>query len=889
MKVILLEPDSSVRQLVSDVLTGENHDVTAVESVAELLAVRQSAGHSIIVVAEEIVHREGLRLSQQLRAPGGNPNCMILALAGGGGACRYRDLLAAGVDDVLALPLTAEDVRLRAAIAEHRLRRGLRREHWFESLVALGSTVYLVIDRRGMVLYASPTVTTISGWTADDMVGKRVFEFLLADEIDRALRLLEEVAAKPGSRFQTLFRCWFRDGSVGIVEATAVNRLDDPLIDGIIITAKDMTGQWTAESALELSETRYRTLVETAREGIGICDPDENLVFVNPALAEILGYGREELAGINLCELTDEATFLKFRKATAERRAGASSRDEICLYTKRGALRRFALSATPLFDNSGHFTGTMGLLVDITERKRAEEKLRLSEQRYRLIAENVSDVIWTHQLHEPLEIPVTPVESEALGFAEQLLSRLHPTYVSPSVQQMLGYNVAEAMALPLDELLTPDSVLRARQTIASLLAANARSKIPAALPKLIEIEYRTKDGGTRWGEISGTTFFDDKGRIAGALTVTRNITERKRVERALRDSEFRLRRLIENMPDLVILVDRGAQIQYVNRAVGHLEPAKLLGLSGFSFMQEDCHKACQSALGAALASGEVQIVETQDIFGCWWSCRLVPLLDEGLTPQVMIICTDVTAQKRAAQEVLKEQDLLRQLLELHERDRKLLAFELHDGFAQQLTGAMMSLEAAGQLITSAPAKAVAPIRECTRLLRESIAESRRLVSGLRPPVLDQFGIVPAIEHLVDLNREEGNFEIEFVSRGRPRRLASPLENAVFRIVQETLANARRHSRSDRALVELCLADDGIRVSVRDWGIGFDVAKVHEERFGLRGVRERARLLGGCAEVASAPGEGTTVEVRLPMVERCLDVDSDTDADDWSDGLDSEFF
>ena len=139
------------------------------------------------------------------------------------------------------------------------------------------------------------------------------------------------------------------------------------------------------------------------------------------------------------------------------------------------------------------------------------------------------------------------------------------------------------------------------------------------------------------------------------------------------------------------------------------------------------------------------------------------------------------------------------------------------------------------------------------------------MGGLRPPVLDQFGIVAAVEHLVELNHCEDQLAIDFVSRGRARRMASPLENAIFRIVQETLTNIRRHSSSRKALVELRLDDNCVSVDVRDWGTGFDLGKVREACFGLRGIRERARLLGGTAEIVSSPGEGTTVRVTLPMV------------------------
>jgi signal transduction histidine kinase len=233
----------------------------------------------------------------------------------------------------------------------------------------------------------------------------------------------------------------------------------------------------------------------------------------------------------------------------------------------------------------------------------------------------------------------------------------------------------------------------------------------------------------------------------------------------------------------------------------------------------------------------------------------------------LIICTDISERKSGEAAVQREQELLRQLLELHERDRKLLAFELHDGFAQQLTGAMLNLEAAAQLQGADPELARQSFQTGIRLLRESIDESRRLVSGLRPPVLDEFGIVPAIEHLIDESRGRGGPEIRFVSRGPFRRLARPLESAVFRIVQETLGNARRHSQSRRVEVELSRQGEHVCVSVRDWGVGFDPAQIDESHFGLRGIRERARLLGGEAAIDTAPGKGTWVRVRLPVVER----------------------
>ena len=223
------------------------------------------------------------------------------------------------------------------------------------------------------------------------------------------------------------------------------------------------------------------------------------------------------------------------------------------------------------------------------------------------------------------------------------------------------------------------------------------------------------------------------------------------------------------------------------------------------------------------------------------------------------------SRSQVEEELHKEQELLRHLLELAERDRELLAFELHDGFAQQLAGAKMQFESAARLQETNPQQARQAFDKGLQLLREGIQEARRLVSGLHPPVLEAFGVVPAIEHLVLEHQSPDGPQIEFAAEARFERLARPLENALFRIVQESLTNAQKHSRSAKIRVEL--SDDGQKVylAVRDWGVGFDSEKVVEGHFGLRGIRERARLFHGRATIESAPGQGTTIRVELPLV------------------------
>jgi two-component system sensor histidine kinase DegS len=149
------------------------------------------------------------------------------------------------------------------------------------------------------------------------------------------------------------------------------------------------------------------------------------------------------------------------------------------------------------------------------------------------------------------------------------------------------------------------------------------------------------------------------------------------------------------------------------------------------------------------------------------------------------------------------------------------------------------------------------------LIGRSIGEARVLISGLRPPVLDELGVVAAIESLIEGQQAEA-LSIEFTEQVQFDRLEPLLEGTIYRIAQEAITNVRRHSQSQRAEVRLTQVGDRVHLEIQDWGVGFEPAQVAENRFGLQGIHERARLLRGRALIESAPGKGTRVFVDLPL-------------------------
>lgn len=231
---------------------------------------------------------------------------------------------------------------------------------------------------------------------------------------------------------------------------------------------------------------------------------------------------------------------------------------------------------------------------------------------------------------------------------------------------------------------------------------------------------------------------------------------------------------------------------------------------------------------------------------------------------LLTILADVTAERLETKRREQQEETLRQLLALADRDRELIAFDIHDGIIQDMTGALMHLEAVRRNIHKGGPDVDDQLQHVTQILRHGINEARRLIDGVRPPDLDRLGLAGAIQSLIDRTVTAKNLQIRFQHDVRGPRLSEQAETALYRIAQECLNNVWQHSRSSQAEVKLSQTDRGMRLVVRDWGVGFSPDDVGAARFGLAGIRQRARLMGGRASIRSEPGKGSVISVTLPL-------------------------
>lgn len=205
----------------------------------------------------------------------------------------------------------------------------------------------------------------------------------------------------------------------------------------------------------------------------------------------------------------------------------------------------------------------------------------------------------------------------------------------------------------------------------------------------------------------------------------------------------------------------------------------------------------------------------------------------------------------------------RELAVMEERNR--LAREIHDTLAQGLTGIILQLEAADQLFEASPEKARARIRKAAELARHNLQEARRSVWNLRPGPLEQQSLGEALDGEVRRLVEETGIEGRFQLGGQLRLLPPDIENCLYRVFQEALANVRKHSGAHRVEARLTYGPEAITLRIADDGRGFDpsVPPNGNGGFGLTGMQERCRLVGGTLVVRSQPGCGTEIEARIP--------------------------
>jgi PAS domain S-box-containing protein len=361
-----------------------------------------------------------------------------------------------------------------------------------------------------------------------------------------------------------------------------------------------------------------------------------------------------------------------------------------------------------------------------------------------------------------------------------------------------------------------------------------------------------------------------------------DITRPARTEEELRASEQRLRILFEYAPDAYSLHDLQGRFVDGNRAAEELIGFRREELAGKSFLESNLlsqdllAKArallAQSARGEASGPDEITL-NRKDGSRRTLEVRAYPI---QLRAQVLVlaIARDITERKRAEEELRKSREQLRalagRLQAVREEERTRLAREIHDVLAQELT--LLKLDCvwlrrrlSRPLDEAGRRGLMGETQKMVEVIDRAMESVQRIATELRPVVLDSLGLCAAIEWLAKDFQTRTQIACEAVVPDGPLALDRDRSTALFRIFQEGLANVARHAAATRVQARLLRQPGEIVLTLQDNGCGIPPAKLEDPHsVGLRGMRERALLLGGLCQISGSPGQGTAIEVRLPL-------------------------
>ncbi len=505
---------------------------------------------------------------------------------------------------------------------------------------------------------------------------------------------------------------------------------------------------------------------------------------------------------------------------------------------------------------------------DISQRKQADEALRKAhdelEQRVReRTAELAKANENLRQSHDELQA-IYDNMVDGLLIADCTTGRLLRT--NPAVCRMLGDTEEELLSKSIGDI-HPTEVV-------SVILQKFRTQQEGQ--RIITENRPTlrKDGSVFYADISNIRI-SYQGRPC-VIGLFRDITERKQAQEALRASEERFRVTFEEAPvGMVIGVGDGV-ITKANRALcrisGYSED-ELVGrhIRDLTYPED---RELSSPFVKRLMAGEIPSFTLEKRYlrkdgQPFWAQATTAMAHkpDGKIAFALGVVEDITERKQAQEALQRQHQTLKHLLQSSDHERQLIAYEIHDGLAQELAGAIMQFDAFDHLKNSKPKQAADAYHAGMTMLRQGHSEARRLIAGVRPPILDEEGIAAAIGHLVNEQIRLKGPKIKYHSRVEFDRLDPTLENAIYRIAQEAFTNACTHSKSERISVSLLQRGDHLRIEVRDWGVGFDPKTVPKNHFGLEGIRQRAKLLGGKCSIRSKAGKGTSISVELPVVLR----------------------
>lgn len=700
----------------------------------------------------------------------------------------------------------------------------------------------------------------------DGVRGRPITDFMSPESVALVAQRLASRVCGEAPLTNAAYDFMHRSGCIVRLELTPLVWPSDPNI--VLVIGRDVTERERSLKTLEDSERLYRTLAEAIPCAVYrcACDEDWTMHFLSNAILEVSGYPASDFIG-NSVRSYASVIYPGDQDRVRECVLSGVARREPYVIEYRiahadGSVRWVCEKGQGVFGPTGELAWLDGVIVDITAQRRSQEAFRESEERYRLLAENATDLLWQMDMSGRF------------------------TFVSPAVG-LFGYEVEDWIGHHMLEFLPPHE-----QTVfLERFAGNAKDP----QPRRYEVQMLRKDGSLVWMEVSLDYAFDQEGAPVRVQGIARDMTERKRAEDALRESEERYRSIVESSYDTIMLTDPDGTIAYLSPSaatvMGH-PPEELVGTKRM-IMHPDDLEATSVALAGALRGSKGAGLEYRVITKAgetrWLSHAWAPVMDGDRLKTVVSVVRDITARrqveearKKALEDLEKAYDLQRQFLSsvTHEVRTPLTAVR---GYAEMLLEGI-----AGPLNSEQEdllRRVLAGSHHLLDLVDE-VLEIARLRSGavaLRPSACKPCVLVERLVSTIAHQAEKKGVEISLI-RDNHERMGMYDEQKLAIILTNVLSNAVKFTEKGRIDVGVSCGEHATEIIVTDTGPGIrrrDLPTIFDEfvqydypgkhkptgfGLGLAIVARMVDVISATMIVSSRRGAGTAFTLYVPTME-----------------------
>jgi PAS domain S-box-containing protein len=607
----------------------------------------------------------------------------------------------------------------------------------------------------------------------------------------------------------------------------------------------------TERKRLEQKLLQISAAVESSSNAIGISDAQGRHIYQNKTCTQLFEYASADemqAAGGGAVVVYDPAVAKEMFQSI---QGGGSWSGELKMITKSGRVFDAYERADAIKDDKGNIIGLVGIITDITERKREEEVLKGSEEKYRIVSDFTYD--WEHWY----------------GPDGRYI------YVSPSCERITGYRVDEFMTDPdlVEKITHPDDRARvAEHWHAAIIERGVSS---------IEFRIITRSGDTKWITHLCQQVFSKEGTLLGTRGSNRDTTERKHWEEMLQDSERQLRRA-----QSIGQLGHWSWNRVTTKVTWSDEMYRIFDVNKDSFdgdfdnifnstVHPDDRATVIARTNQVIDQGqqadplEFRIVCQDGTLRYIYAIAGDREFDEqGKIKRLSGVVQDITTRKQIELELENSRNELRKLSqkieEARENERFWITHKIYENFGQNLAAIKMMLSLLGRK-HSGDLQTKAKIDSICEIVDSTVDELRSATFDLRPTLLDEIGLIEAVEAKLDKFTAQTGISHTFAKPKNPVITFTIIATAVFRIIEEALTNVEQHARATNVDIAIELDNTLLNFSVTDNGRGFSIdAPIRHDGVGIIHMKERAKTFGGTVEVLSEPNKGTSVRASMPI-------------------------